>query len=192
MREIITREEREKKDKRKGTIISLILAGLMIFSVAGYAFYDTGREKIDEKKYKELDFILKEDGLWHTEIQGYDFSTIYSPEDTENISGLLTSNIQSYMGKPLFFSYGSETEGIDEITRNINRFVSRVQYVCLDENECEGDWAVKNCTEDNIIIINEDNETLIKQEGNCVYILARERDITRGSDAFVFKILKII
>ncbi len=182
----MTREEKERKEKQTKTLVGLILTVLMVGSIVGYAFYQKDGRRAENIDYKGIKFNLKEDGLWHFKIQNQEFSTIYNPKQTENVSGFLIMNIQGYMGKPLYFSYNSNREGVNEMIRNIGRFAARIQYACIDE--CEENWPVKNCSEDNIIIIKRINETLIKQEENCVYILAKEEDEARACDAFIFKI----
>jgi len=184
MRKSISREERARKEKRNKIIVGLLLVGLMVLSTVGYTFYQTGQKK--GVKYKGVKFVLMEDGLWHFNL-GKEFATTYTPKETENIFTTLSLSLQDYANKPLYFSHDSEQEGIEEVVRNIGQFVSRIQRVCLDE--CEEDLPVKTCS-DNIIIIRYVNETLIKQEGNCVYVLAKD-DIIKASDAFIFRLLGI-
>lgn len=186
MQKIISREEKARKEKRNQAILGIILVGIMVLSTAGYALFSKEKKDVKKLEYKGLNFVLQEDNLWHTNIQNYDFATTYNPEETENITGFLTLNIQSYVGKPLYFSYDSERIGIVEIARNLERFAERINSACLDD--CKENYPVKNCSE-NIIIIKDLNETLIRQEDNCVYIFAKGEDVTRASDAFVFKIL---
>lgn len=188
MKQIISREETEKKERRNKIIIGLILVGIMVISSAGYAFFGTDKTSAEKIQYNNIEFSLQDDNLWHAKIQDYEFSAFYNPKDTENISGIVTLKLGNYYNKPLFFSYDSDRQAVEEISRNIASFTQRVQYVCLDE--CKEDFPVKNCT-DNIIIIKDLNISLIKQEDNCVYILADRDNILRASDAFVYKILGV-
>lgn len=164
------------------------MVGIMVVSSAGYAFYRTGDESSKSLEYKNITFELKEDGLWHFETQGYEFATVFNPKETENISKSMVIDINDYSGKPLYFSYESDKQGESEIIRNIGRFIARAQEVCFDE--CKENLPVKNCS-DNLILVNLANETLIKQENDCIFITAKENDVLRASDAFIFKILKI-
>ncbi len=187
MRKIITREKRERIEKRNKTIVGLVLVGIMVFSVAGYAFYNIRGEEIEKIEYKNIEFVLKEDGLWHFFIQGYEFSTFFNPQQVQDIEVLGNLNLGKLRGKPLYFSHDSDVEGTQEIDRNVNIFMERVQKACI--YECEEDLPFKDCEEDNIIIIRESSETLIKQEENCIYILGKENELIKASDAFIFKFL---
>ncbi len=193
MQKIIKIEERGKKDMRNKTIIGLIMVGIMIMSVAGYAFFQNGKGGGGESKmeYNGTKFQVKEDGLWHFQVNGEDFSTLNNPKDTENITSpaSINLNLQDYNGKPLYFSYDSDIQGIGEIARNLERYALRLQKVCIDA--CEEDLPVKNCS-DNIIIIKQGNDTSIRKEDNCVYITAKGEDIAKAGDVFVFKITGII
>ena len=188
MRQIMTREDSEKKENRSKLIIGIIIIGLMVFSTAGYAFFQNERTTSSQDKvnYKGLSFIKQSDEKWHVTIQNYEFITEYNLKDTENISGILSLNLLNYQNKPLYFSYDSDKQGVSEIVGNIGRFASRIGYVCLDN--CTEDFAMKNCSSDNVIIIKYANESLIKQESNCVYILGEN---LRTSDAFIFRVLGI-
>lgn len=186
----MTQDLKEKKDTRNKIIIGIILVGLMILSTAGYAFYNTDSESVKKIKYYDTEFVLGEDGLWHSTIQGYGFSTQYNPTEVENISINLNLNLDSYTNKPVYFSFESNPKGIDEIIRNLGTFVERSQLSCLDGEKCEGDLPVKNCT-DNVIIIKEGTNK-ITQEDNCVYIFGNYSEITKASDAFIFRILGIV
>jgi hypothetical protein len=191
MKKLETAGEKEKKDARNRLVIGIILVGLMILSTAGYAFFSNERTNTntgESMNYNGLVFEKGNDGFWHTSIEGYNFSFSFNPKETENISGYTALKINSYANKPLYFSSGSNAMGISEITRNIGNFVERVQYVCM--SNCSEDLPVKNCS-DNIILIENSNETLIKQEENCSYIRAREDDVLKASDKFIFKILGI-
>ena len=188
MKKILSKEEVEKKEKRNKTILGVILVGIMVLSTAGYAFYKTGGGEEKNLEYNGLSFILQDDGFWHFIINSYEFATVYNPKDTENISSVLSLSIQNYSGKVLYFSNGSDLQAANEIAKNIGRFTERVQRACLEE--CEEDLPVKNCS-DNIILMEEVNETLIKQEGNCVYVMAKGEDMIRVADGFIFEVLGI-
>jgi len=188
MQKLETKEDREKKESRNKLIVGLILVGIMVLSTAGYAFFSTEKGSTSKVSYGGLTFVLQQDGLWHATIQNYDFSFSFNPKDTENISSRLTLNLMSYNSKPLYFSYDSDKQGVNEIARNIGRFTQRQQYVCL--YACDENLPIKNCS-DSIISIKTANETLINQEDNCVYIQATQDNITKVSDAFLFKLLGI-
>lgn len=187
MKKLLTREEAEKKDIRNKTILGIILVVLMVLSTAGYAFYQTGETKgnVNRVRYNNSDFILGQDGYWHFTVGGVEYATAFNPKDTENI----TSNVKfNYKDKPLYFTYDSNRQATDEIARNIGRFASRIQYVCL--GECKEDYAVKNCTE-NIISIEDVNATLIRQQGNCIHILVNYDDSVKAADSLIFKLAGI-
>ena len=187
MQKLMTREERAKKEKRNSMIIGIILIAVMVFSTAGYALFSGERANNKNKKieYNKIVFSLLDDGLWHFNLNGEEFSALHNPKETENISFSITLNKYSYQNKPLYFSYDSERNSVSEIARNIERFAERMQYACMDN--CTEDYPIKDC-KDNVIIIKEANESLIKQEDNCVYIYS---DDLRAEDAFIFRILGI-
>lgn len=188
MQKIINKDNTEKKQRRNKIILSIILVVLMIFSTAGYAIYQSTGSGNKKVTYNGIKFTLGNDGYWHFSFLNQDFLTRYNPYEVSNISASISLKIDNYNNKILYFSYDSDRDGINEILQNL-KVENRVQYVCIDD--CNEDLPVKTCS-DNIIIIQEFNSTsLIKQEQNCIYILAEPADIIKASDKFIFKILGI-
>ena len=185
----MTREKYEKKEKRNKIIIGVVLIMLMVGSTAGYAVFSIiGGNDEEDPNLRGIEFALGDDNLWYFNVEGQEFSSVYNPLQTKDV--LINTNItlEDYSQKPLFFSHDSVREGIDEIARNIQGNVERTQFVCIDE--CEENLPLKDCS-DNIIIIKEGNETLIKQDGNCIYIIGKKEEIIKASDAFLFKLLDV-
>jgi hypothetical protein len=115
-----------------------------------------------------------------------EFLTQYLPEDAANITVNISLTAQDYLDQPVYFTTDSLTEGIREVETNLYNIAFRMQYACLTENCSE--YAIKNCTEDYIISIKEANETFISQEDKCINIEARQGEVIRASDRFLYKI----
>lgn len=188
MNRIMTKEDIEKKEKRNKLILGIVLVALMLFSTAGYALFSSEKTGTIKVQYKGIDFIYGEDGYWHFFINNVEFATQHNPLETENITSSLTARLESFSNQNLYFTYDSERYATEELARNIGRLSSRVQYVCL--GECEQDLPVKNCTE-NIILVQDSNQTLIKQEDNCIYILSNTENSVRAADKLIFDLLGI-
>lgn len=181
IKRIETLEDKEKKDKRNKTIIGVILVGLMMFSVAGYAFFGSDTEKAEKVKFGDLTFY-KQAEFWKTDIAGRSFYFHYLPNET--IKSSITKTLNDYGGKSVYFTKSGEAE--QEIMANIQAF-TKISFACLDEN-CTENWPIKNCTS-NLIIIEESNKDVITQQENCVFISAN--DTLKGADTFLYRILGI-
>jgi hypothetical protein len=195
MRKIISRSEKERLVKRNQLIIGGVLIFLMIFSTLGFAFSGRIEENKEDVSYKNVDFI-KEGDFWKFETEGFEFITRYNPYDVENISFFNSLTLQDYLNKPLYF-VGTPGEPFAEFENNLlRRFVVRTSMACLEDNNCEGDFPIKNCSEDNIIIIEEvdynSNYTeIIEQREKCVFIRAGLSNQTKYADAYLFDLIGI-
>jgi len=200
MRKIISKEEKDKKTRRNQLIIGGILILIMIFGYGAISLNNKGDTTEEDRiKYNGIDFIKDNSGYWYFEIQGQQFIIINNPENISKINFLSILNLNDYSNKPLYF-VGDIGEGSSEISRNlIDRFVLRIQQACLDEKECKGNFPIKNCSSDNIIIFKEisgneteDNETeTMYQEENCVFIFAQYENQSKYADKFLFNLLGI-
>ena len=192
MQKILTRDERKKKEHRNQLIIGAILIGLMVVSTAGYALGNSNKEESKSINYKGIEFDRDNSGYWRFVIEGYEFFTLYNPEEVGDINFFNSQSVQSHNGKPLYFVGGFQESNI-ELSRNLNHFVLRFNGACLDDG-CEGDFPVKNCSEDNVIIFEEVdyeeeyNERILQEEG-CVFIKTNLANQTRYADAFLFDLL---
>lgn len=187
MRKIATRGEEGKRKRRNQLIVGIVLVLVMLFSVLGYGFRSQEPEE-DSKKviYNGFEFESSSD-FWLLEMGNTQFVFKYNPKEVERV-GVELNSLASYQGKPLYISSENE-EAEFEIYRNLDQFVLRRQYACLDE-PCAGDLPVKTC-EDNFIIIRENNVSNIIQDNNCVFILGPRENLTRISDEFLFKIIGV-
>jgi hypothetical protein len=163
----------------------------MVFSPIAYAVFGRSDDSENSKiEYNGIEFIQDSSGYWYSEIKGYEFITQYNPEEISEISFPNSLNINNYANKPLYF-VGNLSDGASEIDRNLReRFVLRTWGACLDEN-CGKDLPVKNCSIDNIIVINEileNGEESIYQEENCVFIYANRANQTKYADKFLFEL----
>jgi len=197
MRKLITREEREKIRKRNSWIIGVVLIFLMVFSTFAFSFLgfsgnDSGQDQTVE--YNNIKFVRNGE-YWSFNLQGFDFFTRYNPEEVSDIYFLNYLTIQSYAQKPLYFVGNFEANAILE--NNLGPFAQRtVSPACISEEDCDGDYPVKNCSLDNVIIVEEvdyksDYVEEIVQEENCVFIRASLTNQSRYADAFLFDMLSI-
>ena len=189
MKKLMTQSRREKKDARGQLMIGLLLIGLMLFSTVGFAFsnnIDSGVEKVESNG---ADFVRDSSGYWKFNLQGKDFYSLHNPEETKDIGFLNYLSLENYFNKPLYLVGNSES--FSEITRNLGWVALRFPRACYLE-DCEGDFPIKDCSE-NLLIIREpiaENEG-IRLEDNCVFITAKKENQSRYVDAFLFKILGI-
>jgi hypothetical protein len=195
MRKIKTKEEQERKRKRNMIIMGVVLILIMGLSTIEYSINRETTTNTDNSKkisYNGITFS-KQSGYWFFNYGGYQFSTVYNPKETEDISFIMKANLQTYSGKPLYF-VGDYPESFSEINKNLNRFVLREQMACILGENCSEELPIKNCSEDNLIIIKEpignENEK-IYQNKSCVFIISSYSNQTRYIDSFLFNVLGI-
>ena len=186
MRKIISKRQIEKKQKRSQIIVGLILVLVMLFSAIGYGFMGGDNSKENKINYNGFEFV-KQGEFWKARIENIDFIFKYNPNQVNKISSQV-NYLDSYFNKPLYI-LSENAQAEIEINKNLNQIVQRMQYACLNEENCEGNFPIKTC-EDNFIIIKE-GEGKIEQEGNCVFITGAQEDLVKLTDEFLFKILKI-
>lgn len=188
MRNIESKKDIEKKQKKNQIIIGGILIFVMLAGTFGVAIDSFGtKSNVDKVEYNGYKFVY-ENEYWSTTIGSYKFIFKYNPTQVERIQSELRY-LDSYSGAPLYISsedYVSEAE----IYRNFENTVERFQEACLSEKECQGNFPVKDCS-NNFIIIRKANESKIYQEENCVFIEGREENLTQMTDEFLFWILDI-
>lgn len=187
MRQIKTKEQREKEQKKKQTILSLLLISLLAFSTAGYAFFSSSDQETKKVQYKGLNFV-QQNNLWYTTINNNNQAFNLLPEQIEDIPINITKNIQDYTSKPLYIVNSQDAPII--LLSNLQDHTQRIQQACIKPEECIQETPLKNCSIDNIIIF-ESNEdiTQITQKENCVYL---KGDITKSTNTFLYKIFNII
>ncbi len=187
MKRFISKREREKGTKRKQIIIGVGLAFLMVLSVLGFALQGGNNQEndnsLDDVIYNGFEFKYN-NGLWTLES----FVFRYTPEQVPDI-GFDLKDATFYQGKPVYI-YSESEEAELEVYTNLGLVAQRIQDACIENEECFGDFPVKTC-EDNFIIIKENNNSMITQDNNCVYIKGLQEDLTKLSDQFLFKILGI-
>ncbi len=191
MRKIISKQKQEKKTKRNNLIVGMLLLGVMLFSVIGYSLMSKESETIQKIDYNGQIFV-NSNGLWQTQLGDFVFSFAYSPGEMFIFNSELNS-IQSYVDLPLYVYIEKQEDyaALNEIYRNLfynNKIVQRLQYACLEGEECEGDYPIKDCST-NMIIIKENNSSKLYQKENCVFIEGERQDLTKIADSFILKIV---
>jgi hypothetical protein len=190
MRKIVSKEETKRKEKIKNRIIGISLLAIMVLSVFGIVVDSIGKNEDESGKitYHGVDFFNQQE-RWIFIKDNVEYYIVNSPENLTEISIENVSSIESYYGKPLYLnSFDKSLES--EISYNFNKIAYRMQYGCLNDTECDGDYPIKTC-EDKMIIIEKSNETSVTQEENCVFIKAPEQEIQRVLDAFFLKVTGI-
>jgi hypothetical protein len=198
MRSILDKDSEKKKQKQGIVILGIILVLLMVFSTLGYAFYGSlqnqrgGGESVE---HNGIEFENQGNG-WKFDIDGYEFLTRFNPLEVSNISVVISSSLNEISSDKLYFSSSSLIDlpqsGVSEIAFNLQDFLLRTNLACLDES-CEENYPIKNCTDSNIVIFEEDSGfTRIRQEEKCIYVHYAEGEELRATDALIFKLLEII
>ncbi len=192
IKRIISKSEHEKKRKRNSMIIGIILIIVMFGSVFGIVISSLGGDSQGKKKikYNEYEFS-NENGFWKTSINGLEFIFQYSPAQTKNITSPL-KKVNNYYNMPLY-TYSEDANSETEIYRNFQQIASRMQRACFSAENCTGDFPIKTCS-DNFIII-EVSEQLEEEEitqiENCVYIKGEKEKLLELTDSFLYNIFGI-
>ncbi len=192
MRKIITQREKDRIRRRNQIIVGSILIFIMFFSALGYSFQGKSSSSEGEISYNGYKFV-KNGNYWFTTIGDTGFAFSYNPIETQNVlfSAEMPS-LDNYYWNPLYiFSDSKEAE--IEIYSNLGQFVQRVQQACLEsfsnDERCKN-LPVKNC-ENNFIIMRHSNATKIERDKNCIFIYSDEENLTKATDAFLFKVLGV-
>ncbi|MDD4563696.1 MAG: hypothetical protein PHF09_02370 [Candidatus Nanoarchaeia archaeon] len=186
MRKIKTKQQLEKEQKKKQTILSILLITLLGFSTIGYAFFSSTGEKQQAYNYKNLNFIQQND-LWYTQINNNNYVFNYLPDQLKEIPINTTITIQNLENKPLYIVSPQDISYI--LTSNLQNHILRFQEACINLEECSEITPLKNCSTDNIIIINSSSEkTQITQDQNCIFL---EGDISKAANKFVYSLFNI-
>lgn len=187
MKRILSREKQKSKERFNQLLIGIIFIFLLILSVFGLRTgYD---EEQDNEKivYNGLEFI-KNNGFWIMNAQGMQFAFRYNPKEVNIIPGNV-SYLDAYVDEPLYIQ-SDNSEASSEIYINLNQIAQRIQYACLNNTNCTGDYPIKDC-DSNFIVIKKDNITGIEQDNSCVFLQGPEEDIVKIADEFLFKIMGI-
>lgn len=184
MKKLQTKVDLERKQKKNQLILGIVLISLLTLSTAGYSIMNNVSEQNSVITERGIDFYFQ-NGLWLTDFTDYQFGFQYLPSEVENIEMSTNLTLGDYQGQPLYFA--NSNQGTTEILNNIGRFALRYQEACIDDQGCEGNLPIKDCT-NNVFIFEPSNETRVAQEGNCIYIYG---DSVKGADAFLYEILGI-
>jgi len=192
IRKIQSAQETQKKRERNNRIMVIILGLILLFSTAGYFASDYASTQNPSIKYKGIEFKQNDYGYWSFIISKQEYITQFNPQDTENVSINAQKALGEYSGKVLYIaSPGSKDYSENartEISRNLYPWVTKENFVCLDQ-DCLEDYPIKNCSEDNIISFQKSETSQVIANEKCIILEYKDGEAELVADAFIFRIL---
>jgi hypothetical protein len=182
MRKLESREQAEKKKKRKVMFMSLIMLAIMLFGTIGFAFSFTSGGTPQQSNEGSVENAANSGRQASINFNGQEIFLQFDREYVENIGVGSYKTINSYAGQPLYL-ITNNSGAYNELAFSIGLYASRVQRACL--GECEEDLPAKDCTS-NLIIWEDSEENRVYEEENCVFI---EGDL-RAVDAFIYSVFQ--
>lgn len=195
IRRLVTREAREKRERRNKLFMALFFIAVLGFSTVGFAFNNNigGGVDLDKVSYNGVNFAQEDTLYWRSEINGNSLLTEYNPFETEDILVNDFRSLNGYVNEPLYL-VGGYSVGNSEIARNLQSVAQRIQEACIiDNDDCPEEFPIKSCSEDNIIIFEEiiGSENGIMLVDKCIIITANLGEQSRYADALLFKIFRV-
>jgi len=191
-----TREKIEKKS-RKGLYLALIIAFLMVTSIAGYV----GNKDSDSEQYKyNKHLFVKVNNGWLTTVENRQVFLNYGPKELENLSvdKVLLNELNNAQKIYISFNPDNEIErGVYELQNNVFPLIStQMVRACTDDVEGCEDKLIKNCSDASqytmIISIKRLNETKAVYNNNCLDINGDGDDLIKIIDKVILRLLGII
>ena len=188
IRRLTSKEDGKKKKKRNQIVVSVILAGIMLFSTLAYSFGANPGQQETTVTYNGYDFTYL-NGLWNLNLGANVFSFANNPNAAYKVESDVKLLID-YSAKPLYF-YSENLDAESEIYRNLYPIVRAIGDVCPAENSsCGENLPVKTCS-DNFIIIKNSTVVKVEQKDGCVFIEGPAQDLTKIADGFVLKVIGV-
>ena len=195
-----TKKEREAKEKKTKRLLSILVISILALSVVAFALSSYGQNQspgAGEEMYNGYKFT-KQDYGWQTQVDELYVFTSYLPQEVENIkhSGFFAlddfKNIIYFVAKSK-----NEKKAANELDKML--LALKKDYACLpeykNEPECQN-LTLRSCEDASyikkIIVFEENNETSIKHENNCVTIKGQGENILKAADKVIFLLYGII
>jgi hypothetical protein len=184
MRRLETKQESERKKKRSMKIMSILMLGLMLSSVVGFAFilhpgFGASSSSTGGGGSRSGG-TGSSNGLLAVNYGGQNFYLLSSQSAISNIPVEIEFLPEDYRDNVLYVS-ADNPEILREIASTLGTFSSRFQEACY--GACEKDLPEIDCSgEDNLIVWKDSSENKVFQDGKCVFI---EGDL-RAVDAFLY------
>jgi len=202
MRRIESLTKRERKQKRNGMIIGIILIVLMasstvrfIFAFGGGGGFGSGSGgsggSEPDLTYNGIDFFRNSQGLWGFSTSLGSFSTTLEPGLTESTELDFEVLASDFFNKPLYFVFENQSVALSEVGRNLGSLALRAPRACLNEIDCPDDsLPIKTC-EDNVIIMKASEEINAYKENKCIFLEGTDDQLLLLADRLVFEALGI-
>jgi len=192
IKRLSSKQEQKRKAKKNQLIIGLTLVGLMILSTFGIIVNSFGNnEETDEITYNG--YVFEESGgIYSLKLGEAEFYFRTNPEEIKNLE--YESNhsklISDYLSKPLYIDSPNQIP-YAELYQNLYPFAQKIQPACIDEKNCASEeYPIKTC-EDEMIIVRKKSDNNIYQEENCIFIEAKNEDLNKLTDKFLFTLIGI-
>lgn len=188
MKRIETQADRDKKQKRNGIIIGLVMVFLIGLSSLGYAIMSrTDSSSTKPITYGNLEFTKSND-LWITTINNkvYYFNNL--PTQVENISISEPIKLDGFYGQPVYFVNANPS--INTLSYALDGIASRMQEACLENESCvNSELPIKTCSDNLFVFDVNKTETKIYKKDNCIIL---EGNSFEAVDKLVYGFFNIV
>ncbi len=194
MRKLMSKEDRDKKQRRNQILAGVVLGIVMVISVLGFAIQGALGNNTNTNtqqgttSYNGFQFT-NSNGVW---ILG-NFVFQSSPMDASNFSSAINGTLNgaaTYQNLPVYI-YSENPSARIEAYANLGNIAQRVQDACISGVNCTENVPVKTCA-DHLIIIKDTNSTgSIRQDGGCVYIEGPNNELVNLTDTFLYNIIGV-
>lgn len=195
MRKIVSRSQIKKSQQKKQLIAGMILVGLMIFSTIAYSFMsrDSDPNTQDVFLYNGIAFVQNQE-YFVGSASNFQIILINNPKLNDlPVEKKLNHTISNFYSFPLYIDsedYLATSIISQNLGNQINGIAQRVQLACFDENDCEEEFPIKDCSE-NLIVVRYSNESKIESIENCVFIYGKEGEMSLVVDKFILELFSI-
>ncbi|MEM2932980.1 MAG: hypothetical protein QW622_02115 [Candidatus Pacearchaeota archaeon] len=186
-----TKKEKEKKERNKRFVVSILIALIMILSVIGFTieFAKRQEESKGESGFYEYKVVLRN--------QAIIVRTLFLKNETQIRTNFIP--YIDYFGGKKFYYYSDPS--VRESSLRLLTYISYFSYLneaCVDESvgnySCYNEeLPIKNC-KDNLLIFELSNETSIEKKENCIFIRGSSEslvEIDRAIDNFLYNLFGI-
>ena len=193
---LITKTDKEAKDKRRRIFMTIIVAVILITSIAGFSL---NWNESEEVKYNGFKFVSTETG-WKTKAGGYEVQTMLLPGDVENISLYGVASLNDFGGKIYYIAKSWNIPALQELGMHLQ--AEQFQQACLPEGENEtgcSDVPLKSCNDASsgspVIIFKNADKTSAEYSSYCLVLntdLNDSMSSIKVADRVIFALYGII